>query len=61
MKKFVAPIFALLLILPATADAATHPPESEYVSCGDAFVRLGDVQGPRLPGQVLYPTCPPVR
>lgn len=61
MKKFAAPIFALLLVLPATADAATQPGPNTYVVCGDALVRLGDVQGPRLPGQVLYPTCPSVR
>lgn len=58
MKKFVALIFVLLLVLPATADAATQPGPNTYVVCGDVLVRLGDVQGPRLPGQVLYPTCP---
>jgi hypothetical protein len=61
MKKIIAPIFALLLVLPATADAAPVPGPDTVVPCGDTSVRLGDVQGPRLPGQVLYPTCPSVR
>lgn len=63
MKKITALIFALLFVLPATADAAVQvtPSPDNRIQCRDVVVRLGDVQGPRLPGQVLYPTCPPVR
>jgi hypothetical protein len=63
MKKIGALVFALLFVLPATADAVGQvtPSPDNRVQCGDVVVRLGDVQGPRLPGKVLYPTCPPVR
>lgn len=61
MNRFTALVFALMFVLPATADAATQPGPDILVPCGDTVVHLGDVQGPRLPGQVLYPTCPTVR